>query len=192
MTAKVSGDIEIDLIEERMPHPPYRNPGILVQVEFELEHDQHDVDGALDALDSAPSPGPDLRSDEIRRLDACLAGPVGQAEVEPGVVDQDQHIGARLLEVSHRLGHETPKKSQPGGNSAQAHDGEIGQPVTYPGAGTFELRTAERIDLAPGLQIPERPYEVRRVSISGRIADADEYAHDQLSCACARRSRACR
>ena len=64
-----------------------------VDLPFEREDDEQAVDEAADEVDPGIAPRPDRGSDVIIDRDARLLEPPGQAQVEIGVVDQQDRVG---------------------------------------------------------------------------------------------------
>mmetsp|Transcript_5757 Transcript_5757/g.14034 ORF Transcript_5757/g.14034 Transcript_5757/m.14034 type:complete len:458 (-) Transcript_5757:1291-2664(-) len=85
--------LQRDGIGERVADKGGVDAGSLQDLGLEGEEAEHMVGRGLDLDDALRPPGPDRRADEVHGLDAALAQPVLQAEVEVRCIDADEHIG---------------------------------------------------------------------------------------------------
>ena len=112
-------------IHQRIPLVDEIHPFPAEIVDLEREDDEEFIHIGLQFPDPAFAGGPDLRSDVIEDLETGLVGEFGNAEIEPGIVDENDHIrlpGKDVLFAGTDLSQQLPGMDQ---DLPEADDGPV-------------------------------------------------------------------
>ena len=79
---------------------------------LEREDREQPIDIAAQLLHAPLLPRPDLRCDVVERAQPSLFRPLSHLHIEAGVVDQDQHVGRKVLDIGSALLELAPDRAQ--------------------------------------------------------------------------------
>ncbi len=148
----------------------------LVERLLEREEAHHVVDRARDLLHAPRGPGPDLRAHVVADGNAQPPRAACEPEVEPGVVDGDEHVGRIALEAFDRLAQGASEERELLEHREETHRRVCDEVERTLRARGVEERSAERLAAHLGVQLLQGVHELRAVAIAGRFSCDDEDA----------------
>ena len=175
-------------IHQRIPPVDEVHPFPPEIVDLEREDDEELIDIGLQFPDPALAGGPDLRGDVVEDLETGLVGVFGDAEVEPRIVDEDDHIrlpGKDVLFAGADLSQQLPGMDQ---DLPETDDGPVPVIVHESLAGLMLLIHGVHESAAPEadirLRVPgiEPPHQVGSVQVARGFAGDQVILHRVRSC----------
>ncbi len=150
---------------------------LLVEFRLEGQDGEHAVDMRLDLRHAALVPGPYFRRDIVEHLDAVGLGKFGHAHVEAGVVDQYQHVGLEVEQVSLALFQVAAKLEHAGSRLPEAHNGQVLVVAHQLAALLLHLVAAPVAKVGRRVLRAQLAHEVRRVEVARPFAGYEVVFH---------------
>ena len=114
-----------ELLDERMSDVGHRHVVRFVELFLEREDDEHPVDVLRDVPHSPPPPGPELRRDVVDDVQPQLLAALGQAQVELGIVDEEDDVRTFALDLLDDLIEDAPEHRQMAEDVEEADDAHL-------------------------------------------------------------------
>lgn len=108
-----------------MAHEDGAEGGVLEDVHFEGENDHEGVEDGGHLGNAGAVPSPDLRGDVVVDGNGEGVGGLGEAEVEAGVVDEEEGVGPAGAEDAGEFAEEAQEEGQAGEDVPEAEDGHV-------------------------------------------------------------------
>ena len=136
------------------------------------------IDVAADGLDAAFFPRPNLRGYIIMYgADAAALYVAGYLEVEAGVVDEDEHVGAPRLNLLLTALHAAQDGAQVQQDGDEAHVGQVAVVAQQLGAGLCHGVAAVALKAGLGVEFAQGAYQRGAVKVAAGLAGYEEIAH---------------
>ena len=140
------------------PEPP--EEGLL-----EREHDGEPVDRGGEPARALGPPRPELRSDVVEDLGARGARRFGDAQMETGIVDEDDQIVAACAEVFPKRPQQPPVGAELAEDLDDAEGREALHRIAHRRARLRHARAAERVDRGVGVPCAQSANDAGAVQI---------------------------
>ena len=148
-----------------------------VEILLERQNDHHFIDIALDLLDAAFLPRPNLGRDVVNDLDMVLFGEFGDAQVEAWKIDQHEHVGFPVEDIGFAAFHVAQHLFQMHKNLPEPHVGHVAVVDEQLGAGGAHQVAAAAAKLSCGIFLQDGFDEIGGVQIARRLPGHNVILH---------------
>ena len=155
-------------------------PVLLIVFIFERQDHEQSIDALLHLFNPVGFPGPDLRRDVVNNFITGALGPLSDAQIETGIIDEDDHIGVERFDV----GLTKSKIAQDGGKVAKhfekSHEREIAKMLHQSSAFGLHAIASPAMDLGEWILLTKRTDEVAAMQVA-RCFAGDEIIFQKIS-----------